>query len=396
MKKTLLIAAFASTMILFSCRTDDSFEPDVYLDFAMEQVEEALKGQPDINRFARNIPPGEKHWGTTGVNGWTSGFFPGILWYMYEYSGDVELREEAHRRSMPLEVCKDNENKHHDLGFMVYSSLGNGYRLTDNPKYREIVLETADSLAALFNPNVGTILSWPGARTRGWSHNTIVDNMMNLELLFWASKNGGDQNLYDIAVEHAQVTAREHLRPDYSSYHVVVFDSLTGDVDQKVTHQGYADESMWARGQAWGIYGFTMTYRETGMPEFLETAKNMASVYLDRLPEDHVPYWDFDAPNIPEEERDASAAAITASALLELSTLVDNDEESVYYRSKATDMLRSLSRNYRSDGSNVAVLWHSVGSKPGDSEVDVPIIYADYYYIEALLREKKLQEQGEL
>lgn len=396
MKRTVFLIGLIISMVTASCKTDKPLDTERYLDFAMEQVTVALKGQPDVNRFPRSIPGGEKDWNTTEVNGWTSGFFPGILWYLYDYSGDENIRREAHRRSMPLEVCKDYENKYHDLGFMVFCPMGNGYRLTNDPLYRDIILETADSLAALFNPNVGTILSWPGARSRGWIHNTIVDNMMNLEMLFWASKNGGSPHLYDIAVEHARVTARDHLRSDYSSYHVVVYDSLTGAVEQKVTHQGYADGSMWARGQSWGIYGFTMTYRETGLPEFLETARNMADIYLERLPADHVPYWDFDAPNIPDEERDASAAAITASALLELSTLVEDPADRDFYRERATDMLRSLSENYLSDGSDVAVLWHSVGSKPADSEVDIPIIYADYYYIEALLRERNLQRSGNI
>jgi unsaturated chondroitin disaccharide hydrolase len=394
MKKSIVFLGLSLALFHISCKPDKSvLNADKYLDFALQQVNEALKAQHDVSRMPRTIGMGEQAWGTTGLTGWTSGFWPGILWYMYEYSGDAHLFNEAQRWTMPLKTLKDWKPKNHDLGFMVFCSFGNGYRLTGNPEYKDHILEMADSLAALFNPNAGTILSWPGRKRDGFTHNTIIDNMMNLELLFWASKNGGNRDLYDIAVKHARTTMRDHVRPDYSSYHVVFYDSLAGSVKLQVTHQGYSDESMWARGQAWGIYGFAMAYRETGLGEFLETAKKMAHMFVNRLPEDHVPYWDFDAPNIPKEERDASAAAIAASALLELSTLVDDREEQSWYRKKANHILRSLSENYLSDGSNHAVLWHSVGNKNSNSEVDVPIIYADYYYIEALIREKKLRKK---
>lgn len=399
MNRLFVFTGFIFTLFLGSCATEEpAVDTDKFLDFARLQVDESLKIQDDVTRMPRTIHPGDQAWSTTGVRGWTSGFWPGILWYIYEYSGDTKMSNEAHRWTMPLQALADWDNVNHDLGFMVFCSFGNGYRLTNNPEYKDIILEIADKLATLYNPNAGTILSWPGRRRIGnieisgtMNHNTIIDNMMNLELLFWASKNGGSPELYDIAVQHARNTMRDHLRPDYSSYHVVVYDSLTGNVGHRITHQGYRDDSMWARGQAWGIYGFTVAYRETGLPEFLETAVNMAKVFIDRLPEDHVPYWDFDAPGIPQEERDASAAAITASALLDLSELVDNDEERLWCRGSAAKIVASLGDNYLSDGSNHSILWHSVGNKNSNSEVDVPIIYADYYFLEALLRLRKLQ-----
>lgn len=382
-------------MVFISCKQETPpFDTTTYLDFAAEQVARAVEAHEDPYRLPRNIPDGKKYWESTNVSGWTSGFWPGILWYMYEYTGDQTWADRAHERNMPISQILKNDYKDHDLGFQFFCSFGNGYRLTGNTQYKDFILQAADQLAEMYHPVAGTILSWPFAIERYEApHNTIIDNMMNLELLFWAAKNGGDPAYYDLAVTHATTTLKNQLRDDHSSWHVVAYDTITGEAVQKVTHQGFADESMWARGQAWGIYGFVMTYRETGMEKFLETAKNMASVYLDRLPDDLVPYWDFDDPEIPNAPRDASAAAITASALLELSTLLEDNSESVFYRSKAVSMLQSLSTAYRSDGTNVAVLNHSVGHLPASSEVDIPLIYADYYYLEALLRERALQGQ---
>ena len=267
-----------------------------------------------------------------------------------------------------------------------------------DPAYKKILLATADTLATLFNPKAGTILSWPRDIQKWGGHNTIVDNMMNLELLFWASKNGGSQKLYDLAVTHAETTMRNQFRPDHSVYHVVVYDSITGQLIKHKTHQGYADESVWARGQSWAIYGFTMCYRETEKPEFLDFAQKVADIYLKKLGKETVPFWDFDDPrsrpdssgSVPNAPRDASAAAITASALLELSGYVKDAAKATEYRKKAEEMLVELSKNYQSRDKNTAFLLHSTGHKPNGSEIDYSIIYADYYYIEALLRLEKL------
>jgi len=383
-----------ASLPFFSSPKEDTarFNTDKYLDFAMQQVQKTLEAESDAYQSPRYIEKGETAWTTSGPNDWTSGFWPGILWYMYEFSGDDNLKEMAHEWTMPMELAKTRERPNHDLGFMVFNSFGHGYRLTKNEDYLPIILETADSLAALFNPKVGTILSWPWAKeTYGWSHSTIIDNMMNLELLFWAAKNGGEKSHYDVAVTHAYTTLREHVREDFSTNHVVVFDDNTGEVLEKLKYQGYQDNSLWARGQAWAIHGFTTCYRETGDTVFLEVAKGVANTFIERLPEDYIPYWDFDAPNIPNEYKDASAAAVAASGLLELSTLVDNPAESNRLHSQALKILKSLAENYLSDGSDHAVLWHSVGHLPANSEIDVPIIYADYYFIEALLRERRIQ-----
>jgi unsaturated chondroitin disaccharide hydrolase len=289
-----------------------------------------------------------------------------------------------------LKPVKELEWKTHDLGFMMFPSVGNGYRITGKEKYKEWLLETADSLSVLFNPDVGTILSWPWMeKKRGWPHNTIIDNMLNLELLFWASKNGGGQNLHDIAVKHAQTTLKNHFRDNYSTYHVVVYDKNSPKVLARITDQGYSDESVWSRGQAWAIYGFAMCYRESGLAEFREAAVNAADYYISNLPEDYIPYWDFNLPAYESEEKDASAAAVAASGMLELARLSDDLKEKERFKKAAIKTLQSLSTDQYLSEETMAILDHSVGSKPHNSEIDVPLVYADYYYVEALVRFNK-------
>ncbi|MEP3383765.1 MAG: glycoside hydrolase family 88 protein, partial [Flavobacteriaceae bacterium] len=245
-----------------------------------------------------------------------------------------------------------------------------------------------------YNPKVGSILSWPTQKK--YRHNTIIDNMMNLELLFWASKNGGKKQLYDIAESHAKVTMTNLLRSDGSLYHVGSFNEETGEFIKGVTHQGYADNSMWARGQSWGIYGFAMAYRETGNPDFMETSIKLADHFLKRLPEDGIPFWDFDDPKIPNAPKDASAAAIAACGMLELSASVENSMLKAKYVKAAKRFIQILSSDtYLSGDANQAILLHSTGHHPNNSEVDVPIIYADYYFMEALLRLKSIEEAKE-
>ena len=349
----------------------------------------------DYTMMPRNIMADEHHWNCRKATKeeWCAGFWPGVLWYDYEYTQDKHILEEAKKFTNSLEFLSQIPAYDHDLGFLVFCSYGNGYRLTKNPAYKKVILDTADSLSALFNPVVGTMLSWPReVEPRNWPHNTIMDNMINLEMLFWAEKNGGNPYLYDIAVSHADKTMKCHFRPDYTSYHVAVYDTISGNLIKGVTHQGYADSTMWARGQAWAIYGYTVVYRETKDPKYLDFAQKVTDVYLERLPEDKVPYWDFDDPSIPNAPRDASAAAVVASSLLELSTYLPNGTGK-RYRDAAVEMLTSLSSdNYQSGKSNPSFLLHSVGHWPAHSEIDASIIYADYYYIEALLRLKRLQE----
>ena len=368
------------------------------LNYCEEQTLESLAVLNDTTRMPRNILSGEeqKQWSCTSIYDWTSGFWPGILWYIYEYTRDDEIRKQAERYSSALFPVVDRKADNHDLGFMMFCSSGNAYRLTGEQKYKEILLRSADSLATLFDIRVGTIHSWPGMRKqKGWPHNTIIDNMLNLELLFWASKNGGGKDLYNIAYSHALVTSQNQFREDYSTCHVVVYDTIGGKRISQLTHQGYADKSMWARGQAWAIYGFTMCYRETGEPSFLEVAQKAADIYLKRLPEDYIPYWDFDVPNLLNEPRDASAAAVVASGLLELSSYVKDKAKVDTYFNSAVKMIEALSSPaYRSGQNNNAFLLHSTGHKPNGTEIDASIIYADYYYVEALIRLNRIYNNG--
>ncbi len=325
---------------------------------------------------------------------WCSGFFGGELWYMYEYTGDDFWKQKAIEFTAPVEREKTNGGTH-DMGFKVYCSFGNGYRLTGDSTYRDIMLEAARTLTTRYKDKVGAIRSWDHNRDK-WQCPVIIDNMMNLELLFWAAKESGDSTFRDIAVNHALTTLKNHFREDNSSYHVVDYDTITGEVLHKHTHQGYAHESAWSRGQAWGLYGYTMCYRETGRKEFLEQAKNISDFIFNSptLPEDLVPYWDYDAPGIPDEPRDVSAAAVTACALYELSMY--DKENAALHKQRADKILDSITRNYRAKlgGDRGFLTLHSVGSGNSNSEVDVPIIYADYYFLEALLKKDKLEKDG--
>lgn len=320
---------------------------------------------------------------------WTSGFYPASLWYLYEYSGDAKFKAMAEESNAGLEEIKSYTGTH-DLGFMLNDSFGNGLRLGGPAEYRDILIEGARTLADRFNPKVGCTLSWNWGARQGWQFPVIIDNMMNLEYLFWAAKETGEAAFKDIAVTHAKTTQKHHFRGDDSSYHVVDYDKDTGQVRWRGTFQGCADTSAWARGQAWGLYGYTMTYRETKDPMFLAQAEGIAQFILNHpnLPEDGIPYWDFNAPDIPEAPRDTSAAAIMASALLELSTFADAPNKT-QYRVAAEKLLRSLSSPaYRAElgENNYFILKHSVGHFPNNSQIDTPINYTDYYFIEALMR----------
>jgi hypothetical protein len=325
---------------------------------------------------------------------WTSGFFPGELWFLYEYTGKEEWKKQAETFTSNIEREKTNGSTH-DMGFKVYCSFGQGYRLTGDAHYKDVIIQSAKTLATRFNPVTGVIRSWDNRAK--WKYPVIIDNMMNLELLFAATRLSGDSTFYKIAFSHAATTMKNHFRRDYSSYHVLDYDTATGKVTQKTTHQGYADESAWARGQAWGLYGFTMCYRETHNKAFLDQAEHIAAFLFTNpnMPKDLVPYWDFNAPNLPNEPRDASAAAVIASGLYELSLYSKNGKA---YRKTADKIIESLSNYYRAPIGEAKgfVLLHSTGARPSNSEVDVPLSYADYYYLEALLRMKKLNEGKKL
>lgn len=366
------------------------------LQYCYRQTLKTITELHDTSMIPRNILKEESHWNLRPVeiSEWTVGFWPGTLWYVWENSKDSTVEKAAVHYTKLLAPLTKLPAYDHDLGFQIFCSYGNAYRQTGNEAYKLIILNAADTLATLFNPKVGTILSWPREVVNGRfaPYNTIMDNMINLEMLFWASKNGGQKRLYDIATKHAETTMENHFRADGGCYHVAIYDSLTGKFIKGVTHQGYADSSLWARGQAWAIYGYTVVYRETQDKRFLRFAEKVTDLYLRRLPKnEYVPFWDFDAPDIPYAPKDASAAAVVASALLELSQLEDNKDKAKEYKNAAKNMLVELSSDkYQSRSSKSSFLLHSVGHWPKKSEVDASINYADYYYIEALTRYKKM------
>ncbi len=356
--------------------------------FSGEKYTTMLAEHTDTQQSPRTTDP-DGSFKTVAPRGWTSGFYPGSLWYLYEYTGDEKWKKAAENWTAPLVSIKDYTGTH-DLGFMLYCSFGNGYRLTNNEDYKTYMIDGAKALSTRFNPTVGLIRSWDHG---SWQFPVIIDNMMNLEFLFWATKATGDSSFYNIAVTHADNTIANHFRDDWSSFHVVDYDTLTGESIWKGTHQGAADETAWSRGQAWGLYGYTVMYRETKDEKYLDVANNIAKFYLDHknMPEDLIPYWDFDRPG---EERDVSAAAIASSALFELAEYVDGALKEKYEKS-ALKMLESMaSPAYKAvdEKNNNFILMHSTGNKNGGKEIDVPLVYADYYFIEALARYKNKLE----
>jgi uncharacterized protein YyaL (SSP411 family) len=327
---------------------------------------------------------------TVGPKDWTSGFIAGSLWYLYETSRDPKWLAAAQDYTVRLESVKDYAGSH-DVGFMLGCSYGHGYRLTQNPEYRKVLLQGAATLSTRNNPAVGQIRSWDHGK---WKFPVIIDNMMNLEFLMSAAREGGETRFKEISISHADKTLQNHFRPDASSFHVVDYDPSTGEVLVKKTHQGTADDSAWARGQAWALYGYTMMFRETKNPAYLDQAVKVANFILNhpRLQADKIPFWDFDAPNIPSAPRDASAAAVMSSALIELSGMTQG-EASAAFLNLARQQLTSLSSPaYLAKlGENGGfILLHSVGNMPKNSEIDVPLNYADYYFLEALIRYQKL------
>lgn len=368
---------------------------DEQLRFCMKQYREMDKSLP-VTELPRSYDAKAGKMVTSNSGWWCSGFFPGSLWYLYEYSGDTAFREMALRRTSLLENEKTNKGTH-DLGFMLYCSYGNGLRICQPAGYTDVLTTGAKSLSTRFNQAVGCIRSWDHNK---WMYPVIIDNMMNLEFLFWATRQTGDSAFAKIAVSHADVTMKNHFRNDNSSWHVVDYDTITGIPREKVTAQGFSNESAWSRGQSWGLYGYTMMYRETRDKKYLEQAEKIAAFILENpnLPEDLIPYWDFNAPGIPDEPRDVSAAAIMCSALIELSGY-SSPEKNALYLATASTLLRNLSspayRAGKGQNGNF-ILMHSVGSIPHKSEVDVPLSYADYYFIESLLRMKKAVSEAKV
>lgn len=395
--KNLLISFFSLFILLVAGCAGSTEKPlieviDEALLFSEQQsLRMAHKYAELDNVFPRTYENGQMV--TSGSDWWCSGFFPGVLWYLYENNQNPEVLSYARTYTEKIEKEKDNTGTH-DLGMMLYCSFGNGFRLTRDAHYKEVLLTGARSLASRYDDRTGLIRSWDFGK---WQFPVIIDNMMNLEFLLWAAKETGNDTYKEICMSHADKTMLNHYRSDYSTYHVVSYDSITGAVEIKQNHQGFSDESAWSRGQAWGLYGYTVMYRETKEARYLEQANQIAGFLINhpRMPEDCIPYWDFDAPHIPDEPRDASAASVMASALIELSRYVSPDLSRKYVHIAETQIRTLASPAYTAAlGENGDfILKHSVGSLAHQSEVDVPLTYADYYYLEALTRFKHLLSQ---
>jgi len=320
---------------------------------------------------------------------WTSGFYAGNLWQIYKLTGDIRYKEKAALWNAFIEKEKFN-NKTHDMGFKVYCSFGKGLEVEDNPRYRNIIVKSAQTLVTRFNTKIGAIRSWDHNKD-SWDFPVIIDNMLNLELLFEASKISGNKTFENIAIQHANTTLKNHFRKDNSCYHVVDYDTITGVVKSKVTHQGFNNESSWARGQSWAVYGFTMAYRYTKNKEYLKQAEATAKYYINykTLPEDGIPYWDFNDTSIPNAPRDASSAAVMASALIELYSFTKN-QAYLDYSNKVINTLSSDKYLLNETVKGPFILDHSTGNWPKKDEIDQPIVYADYYFLEAIIRKQSL------
>ena len=320
---------------------------------------------------------------------WTSGFFVGNLWQLYTLTGDKRYKERAALWNKYIEKEKFN-NKTHDMGFKVFCSFGKGLEVEENKKYKEIIVKSAQTLSTRFNKTVGSIRSWDFNKDI-WEFPVIMDNMMNLELLFEASKISGDNKYKNIAIQHANTTLKNHFRKDDSCYHVLVYDTIAGKVKNKITYQGFNDDSSWARGQSWAVYGFTMSYRYTHDKAYLNRAEATAQFFINHknMPEDGIPYWDFNDTSIPNAPRDVSAATVMASALNELYTITKN-EAYLNYSNKVINTLSSEKYILGESVNGPFIFDHSTGNWPKKDEMDQPIVYADYYFLETLLRKKSL------
>ncbi|GGZ81769.1 glycoside hydrolase family 88 protein [Algibacter mikhailovii] len=363
---------------------------DDQITFINSQLSLLLQDAERADNIPRTVEHNEVKWVNPGFD-WTEGFFPGTCWYLYEATKDKKWKNAAEKFQSKFEAHQVYTSNH-DLGFVFNSSYGNGLRLTNNEGYSKVLVTAADALSKRFNSKVGCIKSWDvdegWQSKRDWQYPVIIDNMMNLELLFKASELTGDTTYSEMAKKHANTTLKNHYRADNSSVHVVDYNPNTGEVRSKQTAQGYANESSWARGQAWGLYGFTVCYRFTGDEKYLNQAIKIADYIINYkdLSEDGVPYWDYNAPNLPDEPRDVSASAVTLSALIELNQYTDNTYKT--FVDKTMNSLASPQYMAKLGENHHFVLKHSVGSIPHQSEIDVPLIYADYYYLEALLRYK--------
>lgn len=400
MNKRLTIIAVL--FIITSITRAENYKPKITdkvitaLNFSLNQYKLMIASLPDSTRFPRRTSSSTNSTLTTvTASDWTSGFFPGCLWYLYEYSGDNYWKRNALRWTGNLLSQQTSSGQGHDVGFVMNCSYGNAFRMTGNPYNMPIIVQSGKTLSNLFSNAVGCTKSWtwsgswtsPSTNTGSWKFPVIIDNMMNLELLMKTFHMTNDSLFYKQAVSHARTTTLNHIRPDSSMYHVVDYDNISGLVRAKGTRQGLSDASCWSRGQAWGIYGYTTMYTYSRDSLFLKTAKKLLGYYQKRTPADYIPFWDYNDTKIPNTIKDASAAAIMASALIDLYQITNDST----YIIVAENIIQTLSTAAYTNSLGTKanfVLTHSTGGL--NYETDLPLIYADYYYFEALIKYLKL------
>ncbi|TNJ45834.1 glycoside hydrolase family 88 protein [Tamlana fucoidanivorans] len=397
MNRTNLIIFILGFTCIVACKSKEenkASEPTTDVEALLKNRYAMLAAYKAIaNAFPRSYNHKTKTIHKVPSKDWTSGFFPGNLWQIYEITGDETFMEKAKVWTALVEKEKRNGGTH-DMGFKIYCSFGNGLKHTDSVHYKQVIIESAKTLSTRYDEKIGSIRSWD-FNSDTWQFPVIIDNMMNLELLFEATKLSGDSLYHDIAFKHAETTMKNHFRPDNSTWHVLDYDTISGQVRARVTHQGIHDDSAWARGQAWAINGFVMVYRYTKDERFLNRAKATANYFINHkhLPEDGIPYWDFDAPNIPNESRDVSAAVIVASGLVELYQYT-HDDAYINYSRQVVNSLKSEQYILPADLDIPFILDHSFGDWSHKMEMDEPIVYGDYYFLQTILRLKNLETQN--
>ena len=388
-RNVLCAALIVSVMVVAACSTGDDDDRvgglpvDELFEFAGERLERSVEQVGSGDRFPR-FTDESGQWVCTESGAWSSGFFAGCLWFMYERTGDDAWRVRAEVWTAGMEREQFTTSDHNN-GFKMMSSFGNGYRLTGIKHYREVLIQSARSLASRFSSAVGMIRSNDMPQ---WQYPVLIDTMVNIELLFWAAEHGGDPNWTRMAEMHAVNSIKNHIRGDGGTIQVVDHDPETGAVIGHDTLCGLSGDTMWSRGQGQAIYGFATAYRYTGNELLLDAARRVADVFIAALPPDNVPYWDRDDPAIPDTSRDASAAAVAAAGLLDLADLVPDGESGDLYRRTATDMLRALGSDaYRAaDDGGVGIIGHATWKKPTDPQADTSLIWGDYNFLQALLR----------
>lgn len=363
----------------------------------MDWMEEAL--EKCLNKIERNITEIGEYFPQVAYEGrynqedktfWTAGFWPGLLWLLYRESGNTAARDLAVKLEEDLDEILDGfVHLHHDVGFMWLPSAVMDYRLTGSEQARIRGLKAASHLAGRFNQAGRFIRAWTdevNPHSKGWA---LIDCMMNLPLLFWASRETDDPRFYHIACAHTDTVLNHFIREDFTVPHIVSFDPYTGEKIGVISGQAMNEDSAWSRGQAWAIYGLAVAYRETGKKECLDAAKNMANYFLSHLPSDQVPYWDFRSKPELQWVKDSSAAACTASGLMELSSVLEDETEKKFYQDQGKAILKGLYDHYwdTSEHSQAMLLGGTVNCLK-KRHINVPIIYGDFFFTEGLLKAK--------